>query len=83
MSEPLLCRETLNSQQFDERLCTTIGRAMQQTGYLPLRSVQVVAHEGFVSLKGRVPTYYLKQVAQSTAMSIDGVDALENDITVA
>jgi len=33
-------------------------------------------------LKGRVPSYYLKQVAQQTALSVPNVDQVRNDLEV-
>lgn len=49
---------------------------------LSLRHVKVVeSTPGSVILKGRVPSYYMKQVVQETVMAF-GVDELRNDIEV-
>ena len=49
---------------------------------LSLRHVKVIeSAAGYVILKGRVPSYYLKQVVQETVMAF-GVDELRNDIEV-
>ena len=49
---------------------------------LSLRHVKVIeSPPGAVILKGRVPSYYMKQVAQETVMAL-GVDELRNDIEV-
>ncbi len=37
---------------------------------------------GVLCVRGRVPSYYLKQVVQSLLMEIDGVEQLVNDIDV-
>jgi osmotically-inducible protein OsmY len=59
-----------------------IDRALGTSGYLPLRNIRVIAEEGRVSLVGRVPTYHMKQIAQATVLSVDGIDAVENDLIV-
>lgn len=56
--------------------------ALSRTGYQALRKVTVQACRGSVSLHGQVPSWYLKQVAQEHAMSVDGVERLTNDIQV-
>jgi len=38
--------------------------------------------EGILTLRGRVPTYFLKQAARSLAQRVDGVRAVENRIDV-
>lgn len=49
---------------------------------LSLRHVKVTESPlGIVILKGRVPSYYMKQVVQETVMAL-GVDELRNDIEV-
>lgn len=39
-------------------------------------------HEGTLTLRGRVPTYFLKQAARSLAQKVRGVRAVENRIDV-
>jgi osmotically-inducible protein OsmY len=38
---------------------------------------------GFVTLSGRLPTYYLKQVLQTIVARVPGVQELENHVVVA
>lgn len=66
----------------DVRLAFCIKRALRETGYLPLRAVEVRVSEGAVVLSGRVPSYYLKQLAQSITMSFDEVCDIRNDLDV-
>lgn len=47
-----------------------------------LRSVLVEVVAGCVVLSGRLPSYYLKQVAQSDVMKVDGVAQVRNEIRV-
>jgi CheY-like chemotaxis protein len=53
------------------------------TGYGKLRDVAVSAHSRVVVLRGRVPSYYLKQVAQTAVLSLPGIDHVRNDLEVA
>ena len=68
--------------QEDLRLAEGVERALRATGYAPLRGIQVTAEARLVILAGRVPSYYLKQVAQATALSVLGVDLVRNDLEV-
>jgi osmotically-inducible protein OsmY len=54
----------------------------RRSGYLALRDVTCVARDGVVHLHGCLPSYYLKQVAQSIASAIDGVLSVSNHIEV-
>jgi osmotically-inducible protein OsmY len=71
-------------QQSQEDLClaTRIERALRATGYGSLRGIEVTAHARLVSLRGRVPSYYLKQVAQTTALAVPGARQVRNDLDV-
>lgn len=51
-------------------------------GEWKLREVQVTEEAGCVVLNGRLPSFYLKQLAQTIAGSVDGVSLLRNDIVV-
>ena len=67
----------------DEQLFSEIERALLITGHAgTLRGIQVEVHAGSVVLSGRLPSYYLKQIAQVSAMNIDGVVQVRNGIQV-
>lgn len=66
----------------DLRLAERVERALCATGYGPLRSVEVTVHERLVVLGGRVPSYYLKQLAQTTALAVPGTHQVRNDLDV-
>jgi osmotically-inducible protein OsmY len=68
--------------QEDFRLTERVARALRATGYGPLREVEVAVHVRIVTLRGRVPSYYLKQVAQTTALPVPGVQQVRNDLEV-
>lgn len=53
-----------------------------QLGYGGLRPLRCVIESGTVTLSGQVQSYYLKQIAQTTAMNVPGVRRVRNDIVV-
>jgi osmotically-inducible protein OsmY len=64
------------------RLGQRVELALRATGYLPLRGVEVSIDGQRAILTGRVPSYYLKQIAQTAALSVPGVLDLRNDVQV-
>ena len=59
-----------------------ITRALRQTGYTALGEIKVAIHRRDVRLSGQIPTYYLKQIAQTTVLAIPGVQHIDNDLEV-
>lgn len=51
----------------EESVCTRATAILSNSPYLPLRSVKCNYEGGNVTLRGEVPTFYLKQLAQSLA----------------
>lgn len=62
----------------DDRLVLVLN----QSGVPALRLVTVVEQEDVVILSGRLPSYYLKQLAQEAVIPHLGHRLLENRITV-
>ncbi|WP_406695619.1 BON domain-containing protein [Singulisphaera sp. Ch08] len=59
-----------------------VERRLRGSGYLALRGLSCELHAGIARLRGRVPTYYLKQVAQAIVSEIDGVRQVINQIEI-
>lgn len=70
------------TSQEGPRLADRIERALRTAGYGPLRGIQVTVDARLVILGGRVPSYYLKQVAQETALTVPGTHQVRNDLDV-
>ena len=66
----------------DERIVDQVHQALHASGYGQLRKLQVHCDHGRVTLQGRLPTYYLKQVAQSLVDTVPGVHDIDNDVSV-
>ena len=50
--------------------------------YLALKNVSCEYEQGVLTLRGCLPTYYLKQMAQTAMDRLDGVDQVVNEIEV-
>jgi osmotically-inducible protein OsmY len=50
--------------------------------YLDLRHISCRCRDGVVTLRGRVPTYYMKQMAQILVGSLEGVQRVSNELLV-
>jgi hypothetical protein len=63
-------------------LANLVLNALIASGRGPLAKIKVFAEGDHVRLEGVLPTYYLKQLAQQTAMSIPGVARVDCRLTV-
>ncbi|HLN28577.1 MAG TPA: BON domain-containing protein [Gemmataceae bacterium] len=50
--------------------------------HLALKNICCDYLDGVLSLRGRLPTYYLKQLAQEAVAELEGVDRTDNQIQV-
>jgi hypothetical protein len=55
---------------------------LRKNAYLVLRNISCEFREGVLVLRGCLPTYYLKQIAQSAVLGIAGIDRIDNQIVV-
>ena len=51
---------------------------LRRSSYREVRGVTCEFHEGVLTLRGHLPSFYLKQVAQSLVYGIDGVEEINN-----
>ncbi len=56
--------------------------ALRRSAYTELRSVSCDFSGGVLTLRGRVPTYYLKQLAQVSVADVPGVVEIHNRLEV-
>lgn len=74
-------REPVRSSS-EADLLAVVNQALRSAGYPPLWNVACELVEGVLILRGRVSTYYLKQLAQTAVMATQKVETLENRIEV-
>ena len=60
----------------------TAEHLLRDSAYLELRNLKCDFHEGVLTIRGHVPSYFLKQLAQSLLLNIDGVLELNNQLVV-
>jgi osmotically-inducible protein OsmY len=82
VGSPVTDMETTPPVPADRRLSEQIDQALRATGYLSLRDFSVTAADRVVTLKGRVPSYYLKQVVHSAVRDLPGVTQVRDEIEV-
>jgi osmotically-inducible protein OsmY len=61
----------------------TVEERLNGSSYLALRDLRFALNNGILTLWGRVPSHYHKQLAQALAVDIDGVNQVVNLIEVA
>lgn len=66
----------------DEKILDQVKVALSKSGYEQLRTLKTYCHHGKIVLQGRIPTYYLKQVAQELVRSVAEVKHIDNDLHV-
>ncbi len=66
----------------DSCLAASVCRSLHQSSYTDLRRVECVCQAGIVVLHGRVPTFYLKQIAQELLRRFGCVRQIINSIEV-
>jgi osmotically-inducible protein OsmY len=59
-----------------------VAEALKTSGYAALQNVVSECREGVLVLRGSVPSFYMKQMAQTVASKVPGVEALENLLSV-
>lgn len=70
------------SLSHDSELENSVRSSLQQTGYQQLRRLDIAVEDGRVRISGRLPQFYLMQLAQQAVMKTQGVINLENGIQV-
>jgi osmotically-inducible protein OsmY len=60
----------------------SIRHALLTSGYLVLRDLEVLVEGRRVCLKGKVPSYFMKQMAQTIVLAHPGVEELVDGLQV-
>lgn len=66
----------------EDELVEEVRSALRRTGYLELYGIDVRVDGRDVLLRGHVPSYFLKQKAESVTRGIPNVCILKSDIEV-
>ena len=63
-------------------LSERVRRRLKQSPYYAVRRVNVEEGQGVLTLSGRLPNFYQKQMAQTAAAKVEGVTRIVNRIDV-
>jgi osmotically-inducible protein OsmY len=66
----------------DARLTELVAAELRRQPYSCLKRLACECQDGVVQLRGQVPSYFLKQLAQWVAAQVDGVQRVENRVEV-
>lgn len=66
------------------RVVEAARRALEQNAYFRGRTqlIQMDEQKGVLCLRGRLPTFYLKQVLQTVLRNVEGVEQIDNRVDV-
>jgi osmotically-inducible protein OsmY len=73
-----------DTQRFDPQAATAdlAERCLRSNSYLALKNISCDWLDGVLVLRGCLPTYYLKQIAQEAVAPLEGVERIDNQIQV-
>lgn len=60
-----------------------VQHRLRESPYFELRNLQCDNVDGQLVIRGRVPSFYLKQLAQTAVLSVDGVERIVDEVQVA
>jgi hypothetical protein len=66
----------------DDALRIAALKILQTSGYTALRRLRCEVAEAVVIIRGVLPTYYLKQMAQAVIQHLDGIRSVRNLVEV-
>jgi hypothetical protein len=66
----------------DDRLRFAAMKLLQSSGYSALRRLRCEATEAVIAVHGVLPSYYLKQMAQSAIQRLEGIRGVTNLVEV-
>jgi osmotically-inducible protein OsmY len=65
-----------------DRISKSAQGRLRGSSYSALRGLDCIHQDGVLTLRGLLPTYYLKQIAQASVSDIAGVRTVANHIEV-
>ena len=77
LSEPTIIQRHYTDRDADS-VAHSVTRLFRQSPYRRLGQLMCEHHEGVVIIRGRLPSFYLKQIAQTLASKVDGVEEIIN-----
>jgi osmotically-inducible protein OsmY len=66
----------------DRVISDEVARSIRELSCRQIRDIECVYRDGVVTLCGTLASFYLKQIAQSIASKVPGVNRVVNEISV-
>lgn len=66
----------------DEHLGQEVYDAIQKLGYVQLSRIDCEVDNSTVTLRGLIESFYLKQIAQTVAAKVPGIEQVRNELDV-
>lgn len=79
---PVASTPLLRPNLEDRHLAERVERALRARGYWTLFAVRVLVDARVVILEGKVGSFFLKQLAQETALAVPGAHQIRNELDV-
>ncbi len=70
------------SQDLEARMIELAERCLHSNPCLAMKNVSCDYHDGVLVLRGCLPTYYLKQLAQQVVVDLEGVERIDNQVEI-
>ncbi|MCA9184258.1 MAG: BON domain-containing protein [Planctomycetales bacterium] len=80
--DPHTSDRTLRTDSADETVSHRLRTRFHECPYTALRALDCTVTDGVAKLRGKVPSFYMKQIAQVLAGRVDGIVGVENQIEV-
>jgi len=74
--------ESESEPDLDYSLRETVIQGLRRSGYSPLSDIKIEVADGVVDVFGVVPSFYLKQMAQTIILRIGQAKAIRNNLKV-
>jgi hypothetical protein len=58
------------------------AQALRHSAYAPLTTLRCEFHDGVLTVRGQLPSFHLKQVAQTVLCDVEGVGMIDNRVDV-
>lgn len=81
-SQTALIRTAARRSVRDEQIVNCAKERLREAAFLMQDAVSCGFYEGVLVLRGTLPSFYLKQLAQSATVRVDGVKEVVNRIQV-
>jgi osmotically-inducible protein OsmY len=72
----------MSTAEATQHLLASLESALSASPHVPRNRVRLEHRDGRVVVRGRVTSYYQKQMAQEALLRVEGVELLENQLEV-